>query len=92
MATLYHIYLAPKPGVTVQQVIKKLNLAVDWYKYGENCWIIKTTSDAGKWQTRLKPLVEPQGSLFIAKLEPTHQRQGWMPKSFWDWLNNDQKA
>ena len=85
MASLYHIYLVPRAGVTLDQIKEKLNLALDWYKYAENCWVVETTSDAGKWQARLKPLVEPSGSLLILKIDST-ERQGWMTKKFWDWI------
>lgn len=85
MATLYHIYIRPKTGVTQNQVKEKMNLALDWYKYSEYSWIIKTSSDAAKWQTRLRPLVEPDGTLLIIKIDPS-QHQGWIAKGFWDWL------
>ncbi len=88
MASLYHIYLVTKDGVTPEEVREKLNLAVDWYKYEKNCWIVKTTSDADKWQVRLKPLVEPDGTLMILKLDPT-ESQGWMTRKFWDWLKKN---
>lgn len=88
MANLYHVYLAPRPGVTPEEVQTKFDLAITWYKYGTECWIIKTTSDAAKWQTRLKPLVDPGGSLLIFKLDPT-DRQGWFAKSFWEWLKEN---
>jgi hypothetical protein len=91
MAELYHIYLDPKEGVTSEQIKKKLDLAVDWYKYAENCWIVETTSDASKWQLRLRPLAEPDGSLLIFKLDHT-ERQGWMTTKFWDWLKDKGKA
>ncbi len=91
MSTLYHIYLKPKPEVAENDISKKLDLAIDWYKYGENCWIVKSTSEPDKWQTRLKPLVDPAGTLFICKLDAT-KRQGWMPKKFWDWLRENAKS
>jgi hypothetical protein len=88
MSALYHIYLRPKAGVTQEQVEEKMNLALDWYKYAANSWIVKTTSDAAKWQTRLKPLVEPDGTLLILKIDPS-DRQGWIAKGFWEWLGNE---
>lgn len=91
MAELYHIYLEPKEGVAPEDIKKKLDLALDWYKYAENCWIVETTSDANKWQLRLRPLAEPEGSLLIFKLDRT-DRQGWMTKDFWDWLSGKRKV
>ena len=87
-AVLYHIFLRPKAGVTEEQVKVQMNLAVDWYKYSDYCWMVKTTSDAAKWQTRLRPLVEPDGTLLIMKIDPT-QRQGWIAKGFWEWLKKE---
>lgn len=88
MASFLHIYIKPKAGVTQEMVKEKLNLAVDWYKYADYCWVVKTTSDVAKWQTRLKPLVEPDGSLLILAIDPTN-RQGWIAKGFWDWLKEN---
>lgn len=88
MIIYYHIYLLPQADVTVAQVEKKMNLALDWYRYGTNLWIVKSTSDPSTWQVRLKSLVEPDGALFICKLDITEQ-QGWMPKKFWKWLNEN---
>lgn len=85
MATLYHIFIRPKIGVTDEQVKEKMDLAVDWYKYSDYCWIVKTTSKAQKWQTRLRPLVDPGGALLIIKLDAA-DRQGWMAKNLWKWL------
>ncbi len=88
MASLYHVFLRPKPDVSKAQVEKVMNLAIDWYRYSEYCWVVKTTSDAAKWQTRLKPLVEPEGTLLILRLDSS-QRQGWIAKGFWEWLQRD---
>lgn len=85
MAALYQIYISPKKGVQQPQVEKKMDLAVDWYRLSDNVWVVETTSDASKWQARLKPLVEPDGFLFICKLD-TSDRQGWMPKKYWEWI------
>ncbi|AOI64537.1 hypothetical protein WS51_12670 [Burkholderia territorii] len=89
-AKLYHIYIQPKSGVSEETVKAKMNLSIDWYKYSDTCWVVKTTSDAAKWQARLKPLVEPDGSLLILRVDPT-DRQGWIAKSFWAWLRGEKK-
>lgn len=85
MATFLHIFLKPMAGVTEEQVKQKMNLSVDWYKYSDYCWVVKTTSDVAKWQTRLKPLVEPDGTLLILTVDPI-KRHGWIAKGFWKWL------
>ena len=85
MAIYLHIYARPESGVTEEDVEKVMNLALDWYRYSEYCWVVKTTSDVSKWQTRLLPLIKPGGTLLILKVDPT-KRQGWLAKSFWEWL------
>lgn len=91
MTSFYHIYLRPKHGVTDEQVDEKINLSIDWYKYSPSCWLVKSTSDVAKWQTRLKPLVEPDGELVILKVDPT-ERQGWIAKGFWDWYKKARES
>ncbi len=88
MATFLHIFIKPKAGVSEEDVKKKMNLSIDWYKYSEFCWVVKTTSDVGKWQTRLKPLVAPGGNLLILTIDPS-KRQGWIAKGFWEWLKKN---
>lgn len=85
MATFLHIFIRPKAGITEEAVKAKMNLSIDWYKYSDYCWVVKTTSDVVKWQTRLKPLVEPDGTLLILTIDPK-KRQGWIAKGFWTWL------
>ncbi len=88
MASFLHIYIIPKTGVTREQIQEKLNKAVDWFRYYSNVYIVYTTSDVDTWMKRLKELVEPDGSLFICKLDPK-TRNGWMTKEFWNWLEKD---
>lgn len=85
MADLYHISIVPKPGVTQEQVEEKLNLAVDWYRYRDGCYVLETTGDENKWQTRLQPLVDPSGYLFICKFDISHYH-GFMGEDFWEWM------
>jgi hypothetical protein len=87
-AAFYQIYISRKSDVTAEDVEKKINLAVDWIRLSPSFWIVYTTSDADKWQARLRPFVEPGGRLFICKLDLS-DRQGWAPQKFWEWLKKD---
>lgn len=81
----YQIYISPKVGVEEESVTKKMNLSLDWFKYDKSNYIVWSTSDVAKWMTRLKPLVEPGGRLFICEIV-SNNRNGWMNKDFWEWL------
>ncbi|WP_348748395.1 hypothetical protein [Pseudomonas rhodesiae] len=83
-AAIYNIYLKPNPDVEADDIQEKMNLALNWFKYADNCWVVFTTSDQDKWYTRLKGFVDPSGYLFICKLEAA-ESQGWMTTAFWDW-------
>jgi hypothetical protein len=85
VARFYHVMLRPKPGVSLDQVRAKMNLAIDWFYYGENCWILYTTSNAAKWYERLSNLVRPGGNVFICRLDVS-DRNGWINKELWAWL------
>lgn len=80
-----HIHIVPKNGVSSERVEEQLNLAVDWYRYTGNTYVVYTTSDIEKWMGRLQPLVESDGRLLIFEVN-VRRRNGWMPKDFWDWL------
>ncbi len=84
----YMVFIDPKPGVLYDELEKKMNLSYDWFRIRDNLWIIYTTSDKEKWMSRLTPLVESGGQLFICKLDTT-ERQGWMKKSYWKWLSRE---
>ena len=80
-----HIYISPRKNITQEDVEKKLNLAIDWYRYAEGVYVVYTTSSPDKWKARLIDLVKPGGRIFICKLD-VNRRQGWMNKDFWQWL------
>lgn len=83
--TFIHIYIYPKSGITQEMVENKMNLAVDWYRYLNNVYIVYTTSDINKWQSRLQELVDPDGYMFICELN-INKYNGWMQEDFWDWI------
>ncbi len=90
MANFYHVFIQPKKGVTSEQVEKKMNLSKDWFRCTDSVWILYSTSRIDKWQERLRPLVEPGGSLFICRLDISN-RNGWMKKEFWNWIKTNEK-
>jgi len=62
--------------------------AIDWFKYTSTCWIVWTSSSAEKWYERLRPHIKDEDSMFIIGINHG-EHQGWMSKSFWEWLNKD---
>ena len=91
MGKFINIFINPKKGVTKENIEKKMNLAIDWYRYHDNGYIVFTTSDVNKWQERLLEFVKDDGSLFICELN-TSNRSGFMTTAFWDWLKKDRNT
>ncbi len=85
MGQFLHVFIDPKPEITREQIEARMNLAVDWFRYHRGVYILYTTSEVDKWYSRLEDFVKPNGSLFICKLDIT-VRNGWMSKTFWEWL------
>ena len=62
--------------------------AIDWVRYAPNCWILWTTSDVDTWYKYIKANIDERDNVFICELEITN-RQGWLPKSIWDWIKKE---
>lgn len=88
MSNFYSIYINTKENITLAQIEKEMDKALDWFRLDINYWIVYSTSDIDKWMARLEKLVEPEGSLFICKMDIT-DRNGWMTKKFWEWLKEE---
>ena len=88
IAKFYHITIRPKNGKTIDDVEKQMNKALDWYRYNDNCYVVYSTADMKMLMGRLRDLVDQGGLLFISELNITN-RNGWMPKEFWEWLKMD---
>lgn len=84
---LFHVYIQPSSKSTFEQIEKKLDLAIDWIKYTDGCYMIDTRKSMTIWNDRLKPLAKENGNMLILDIDP-HQYKGWMPKSIWTWLKS----
>ena len=89
-AKFYMIYVDLNKESDSDKLEEVMNLSLDWYRVNDQLWIVYTTSDKDKWQSRLSPIVKPDGYMFICKLD-TSDRQGWMKKGFWSWLRRENK-
>jgi len=85
MAGFYMVYLDRNLDVTIDDVKKTFDLALEWYRINSELWIIYSTGDAEKWYSRLKKYIKDGGHIFVCKLNIA-DRQGWMSKEFWNWL------
>ena len=87
-AAFYVVYIKRNVSASLDDVTKKMDKSLDWYRVEETLWILYTTSNAEEWYARLSPVAKESGNLFICKLD-TSLRQGWMSKDFWSWLKRE---
>ena len=90
MAELLHIYIKPNPDVTTAQVEETLNLALDWFKYRDQGYLVYTSKSAKDWDNRFSDMVRPKGYILIFPIDP-YDYKGFMPKAIWPWLKEKKK-
>lgn len=88
MKAFYLVHIVLSKDITIESLKTQMDKALDWYRIGDETWIVYTSKDAAAWHTRLTPLVKPDGSVFISRLD-LEDRNGWMKKDFWRWLKKD---
>ena len=62
-----------------------LGKGLDWIQYASNCWLVWTSSSSDKWYGRFKPALKTGDRIFICELN-IEKRSGWMPRSFWKFI------
>jgi hypothetical protein len=73
------------PYESIENVLDK---AKDWVRYSPNSYILYTTTSVQTWYTRLRRILDEKDNIFVVELN-IENRQGWLPKSVWEWLRKD---
>ena len=50
-------------------------------------WFVKSNNTAQDIYNHLKPYIDNDDRLFVIKVDPS-DKQGWMSKDIWAWLNS----
>ena len=59
-----------------------------WWHFMDSTWIVETQHTADQFAKLLYPHMFTTDSLFVGRLQG--EKQGWLPKEAWDWLNSKQ--
>jgi hypothetical protein len=86
VADFYHIYIRPNLWTPQEEVEKVMSLAIDWFRYTPDVYVVYSTASIDQWYGRLELLVKPWGFIFVCRLDVT-KANGWMSKEFWEWLD-----
>ncbi len=58
-----------------------------WWHYLETTWIIESDKTPDKISNIITPYIDKsQDFVLVVKID-AYQKQGWLPKEAWDWLN-----
>jgi hypothetical protein len=89
-ATEMNIYLISydlrTPGRNYTPLYDAIKAYGDWQHPMESFWTISTDDDANAIFNKLSPNIDNNDSLFIIQMD-SKDMQGWLPKSFWEWIN-----
>jgi len=91
MPDIYLVDMLLKEGVSRDEVEDVLEIALDWYRYKRTTWIVVTDLGAAALNEQLLPFAQPDGQLFICRLDVS-ERKGWMNREFWRWLRNTTRS
>ena len=78
-----------KAPIDEKQLKATLDVAIDWVQYMPGSFLLKTTSDASTWYTRLKAVFGTENQFLITKADPS-QQQGWISEWVWDWIRKNE--
>jgi hypothetical protein len=59
--------------------------ATSFYRPLFSQWLVETRSGATWWREHLCKVIDDDDRLFICQVTP--ERDGWMGKEIWEWLN-----
>ena len=90
----YFVMVNAPSGITIEDIQRALYVypVQTYYRIAPNAWIVKTApwvgNQASVISARLQPLVAPSGRHFVSQIN-VGDREGWMDKEFWNWVNTN---
>lgn len=82
----YDLRVPGRDYTSLYNAIKGYN---DWQHPLESTWLISNDSQANDIYTYLSQFIDKNDRLLIIEVNPAN-KQGWLAKSFWDWVNSKQ--
>ncbi|MCQ2301210.1 MAG: hypothetical protein MJZ94_01120 [Bacteroidales bacterium] len=55
----------------------------------ESNWFVKSYITANEIYNNLRSHIDDNDLLFVVEIDP-YNRQGWMVRTFWDWIKNQE--
>lgn len=74
-----------RPGQSYTSLYDSIKKMGQWTKPLESVWLVDTNLHAQSISERLMPHIDQNDSLLVAELG--RDRQGWLSRDVWNWLN-----
>lgn len=90
MKTFLITYDLKKVGQNYSELYNAIKSLGDWQHPMESVWLVAVDSQfvfANDLYDKVKETIDENDSLFVVDIT-SQDRQGWMPKSLWEWLKN----
>lgn len=52
-------------------------------------WFVRTNLTADDICNRIRPLLRDKDHIFVSEVSSSTHRQGWLAKTFWQWLKQE---
>lgn len=87
-ARFVHIGLSFTGEVPLAELETAFNLALDWIRYDQHCWILYTNTELDIWRDRIKKISAVSTS-FLCEFEnhPSSNYSGYQRAAVWEFLN-----
>ena len=76
-----------KPGRDYTGLFEEIKRSRAWWHYLESTWLVSTNENANSIYTRLAPHLDENDSIII--IQAGTDRQGWLPKKAWEWIQQE---
>lgn len=79
-------YDLKSPGRNYSELYSAINNLGDVQHPLESVWVVSNEGNAEEIYGKIRPYIDNNDFLFVVRLEES-DRQGWLPKSFWEWFS-----
>lgn len=84
---IYLVRIWPAPGLVNQQFeAAVLNNELDWIRFDEMTWFVRSMRTANQLSALIAPVVGPLGRHLVIQVERLNA-QGQMAPAVWNWIN-----
>lgn len=93
MKSIYLIaYDLHTPGMTYNELYDAIKSYNDWQHPLESMWFICTEeTDLQEIYKNLRKHIDDNDNIYVQKVDAEIKEQGWLSKSFWEWLTDRRK-